>query len=746
MRNLVIVESPTKAKTISKFLGKEYKILSSFGHVRDLPKSKMGIDIENDFAPLYIIPAKAKVRAAELKKEAAGADKIILATDEDREGEAISWHLLELFGKGAEKKYERIVFHEITKKAIEEALKNPRKLDINLVDAQQARRILDRLVGYELSPFLWRKVAKGLSAGRVQSVAVRLIVEREREIQAFKPDEYWTIEGIFKKINTNEQFKAKLDKIDGKKLEKLSIGNADDSDKILSKIHNLEYRVADIQKKQTQKNPYPPFTTSTLQQEANKKLGFSSKQTMVIAQQLYEGIELKDGSSGLITYMRTDSLNIAEEAIKSIRDIIKNEFGADYLPQNPSLYKTKSKGAQEAHEAIRPAYPEKTPESIKKYLDKNQFKLYDLIWRRTIACQMMPAIMNNTVVDIENTSPISPFYKGGQGRVTFRANGLTIKFEGFLKVYPSQTEENILPEMEKNENLEVMEIKPFQHFTQPPARYTEASLIKILEEYGIGRPSTYAPTVDTIQKRNYVKKEADKKLHPTQIGIMVNDILVQHFTDIVDYQFTARMENDLDEIAEGEKKWQPIIKEFYFPFKENLDKKDKELDKKELTEETTDEICSKCGKPMVIKMGRFGKFMACSNYPECKNTKPMPGEEGRDETEKIDEKCPLCGSELVVKHGRFGKFIGCSNYPKCKYIKKQTVSTGIKCPQCKEGEILEKKSRKGKFYACSRYPDCKFALWYKPTGEKCPKCESLLVTKVTKKDGETVVCSNKDCK
>ncbi|MFH0856796.1 MAG: type I DNA topoisomerase [bacterium] len=740
MKNLVIVESPTKAKTISKFLGKEYKILSSFGHIRDLPKSKMGIDIDNDFAPQYVIPAKAKRVATELKKEAASANKIILASDEDREGEAISWHLLELFGASAEKKYQRIVFHEITKKAIEEALKNPRKLDMNLVDAQQARRILDRLVGYELSPFLWRKVAKGLSAGRVQSVAVRLIVEREREIENFKTDEYWTIEGIFKKINSDEKIKTKLDKIDGKKLEKLSIGNGEDAEKILAKLKNLAYKVADIQQKQTQKNPYPPFTTSTLQQEANKKLGFSSKQTMVIAQQLYEGIELEDGSSGLITYMRTDSLNIAKEAIENIRDIIKNTFGENYLPKAPSLYKTKSKGAQEAHEAIRPAYPEKTPESILKYLDKNQFKLYDLIWCRAIACQMMPAIINNTTVDIENNN------SGKNNIYTFRANGSIIKFDGFLKVYPTQTEENILPIIEKDEDIKAIEIKPFQHFTQPPARYTEASLIKILEEYGIGRPSTYAPTVDTIQKRNYVIKEDDKKLHPTEIGIMVNDILVQHFNDIVDYQFTAKMENDLDEIADAGKKWQPVIKEFYFPFKENLNKKDKELNKKEITEEKTDEICSKCGSPMIIKTGRFGKFMACSNYPECKNTKPMPGEEEPQETEKIDEKCPECGAELILKHGRFGKFIGCSNYPKCKYIKKQTISTGIKCPLCKEGEIIEKKSRKGKFYACNRYPDCKFALWYKPTGEKCPRCGSLMITKVTKKDGEIIVCSNKECK
>ncbi|MFH0854497.1 MAG: type I DNA topoisomerase, partial [bacterium] len=736
MKNLVIVESPTKAKTISKFLGNGYKVLSSFGHVRDLPKTKMGIDTEHNFEPQYIIPLKAKSKVSELKKEAGKADIIILATDEDREGEAISWHLLNIFGEKSD--YQRIVFHEITNSAIIEALNHPRKLDMNLVNSQQARRVLDRLVGYELSPFLWRKVAKGLSAGRVQSVAVRLIVEREREIKKFTAEEYWTIEGIFKKPTVssskceidysitsfvqseypksdidNIQINAKLDKIGGKKLEKLAIKNNAQANAILDNIKKQDYFVSDIQKKTTKKNPYPPFTTSTLQQEANKKLGFSSKQTMVLAQQLYEGIDIGiEGSTGLITYMRTDSLNLSKESVEKMRNLIKDSYGISYIPPTPIFYKTKSKGAQEAHEAIRPSDPAKTPYDIEKYLNKNQYKLYDLIWRRAIASQMESAIMDNTSVEI--TDPNSEY--------VFRATGQTIKFDGFLRVYKIQTEENVLPDLEKNEQLETIKITPEQHFTQPPARYTEASLIKILEEYGIGRPSTYAPTLDTIQKRNYVKKETDKKLHPTDIGIVVTDILTEHFKDIVDYQFTAKMEEDLDEIEEGKKEWQPIIKDFYFPFKENLEKKDKELTKKELTEEKTDEVCEKCGAPMVIKMGRFGKFLACSNYPECKNTKQIKSDGSiapREEPKELEEKCPECGSPLTLRMGRFGQFIGCSNYPKCKYIKKQEKSTGIKCPKCGEGEIVEKRSKKGIFYACNKYPKCRFALWGKPTGEKC---------------------------
>ncbi|MFC1613325.1 type I DNA topoisomerase [Patescibacteria group bacterium] len=731
MQNLIIVESPTKAKTISKFLGKDYKILSSFGHVRDLPTKEMGIDIENNFKPTYVIPAKAKSKVNDLKKIAKDSKNIILATDEDREGEAISWHLLEIFGKQAINKYQRIAFHEITKSAIEEALKNPRKIDMNLVDSQQARRILDRLVGYEMSPFLWRKVAKGLSAGRVQSVTVRLIVEREKEIQAFKSEEYWTIEGLFQKTSKSVDIKAKLDKINGKKIEKLAIQNEKSANKILEDLKKQDYSITSIKKKQTKKNPYPPFTTSTLQQESNKKLGFSSKQTMVVAQQLYE--------TGLITYMRTDSLNLSKEAVSKMRNIIKTKIGGKYIPANPIIYKTKSKGAQEAHEAIRPAYPEKHPDELNQKLNKNQFKLYDLIWRRAMACQMNPAIIDNTTIDISNKS----------ASYTFRANGSIIKFDGFLKIYHTQTEENILPELENDEKLKVIKIDPSQHFTQPPARYSEASLIKILEEYGIGRPSTYAPTIDTIQKRNYVKKEDDKKLHPTEIGIMVNDILVKHFKDIVDYKFTAKIEEDFDDIEEGTKKWQPIIKEFYMPFKKNLIKKDKELTKKALTEEKTDQVCEKCKSKMVIKMGRFGKFLACSNYPECKNTKHLAGAEG-SETQKelakeLDEKCPQCNSPLVLRHGKFGEFTGCSNYPKCKFIKNDDKTTGVHCPKCEKGEIIEKKSRKGIFYACNQYPKCRFALWYKPTGYKCPKCDALMVTKITKKDGERIVCSNKEC-
>ncbi len=757
MKNLVIVESPTKAKTISKFLGRDYKILSSFGHIRDLPTKEMGIDIENSFEPKYIIPAKAKPKAAELKKLAENADNIILATDEDREGEAISWHLLEIFGKKAIPKYKRIVFHEITKNAIEEALKNPRMLDINLVDAQQARRVLDRLVGYELSPFLWRKIAKGLSAGRVQSVAVRLIVEKEKEILAFKSGEFWSIDGMFKKMSesanvetgqcpvstTDNNINAKLEKINGKKLEKLAIKNQEEASKILDDLKNQDYHIADIKKKQTKKNPYPPFTTSTLQQEANKKLGFSSKQTMVLAQQLYEGIELgSEGSTGLITYMRTDSLNLSKEAVFKMREIIKSQLGQNYLPASPIFYKTKSKGAQEAHEAIRPSDPALMPENLKDYLNNNQYRLYNLIWQRSLACQMESAIIDNTSIDIENVASNNTKY-------TFRATGAIIKFDGYLKIYPTQTEENILPELAENDKLKAIEITPNQHFTQPPARYSEATLIKILEEYGIGRPSTYAPTIDTIQKRNYVKKEADKKLHPTEIGIMVNDVLVAHFPRIVDYEFTAKMEEDLDEIAEGHKKWRPIISEFYYPFKDNLTKKDKELNKKDLTEIKTDEVCDKCNSPMVIKMGRFGKFMACSNYPECKNTKPIAGEESGEQREapkELDEKCPECGSPLLLRHGHFGAFTGCSNYPKCKYIKKEERTTGVKCPQCNEGDIIEKKSRKGVFYACNKYPKCRFALWYKPTGEKCTECGSLMVNKITKKDGKKTVCSSKECK
>lgn len=734
--NLVIVESPTKAKTISRFLGKEYNVKSSYGHIRDLPKSKLGVDVKHNFEPTYIIPEKAIGRVQELKKISRKAQNIILATDEDREGEAIAWHLEKALDLNQNKKFERIVFHEITKKAIKDALMNPRVIDLNLVDAQQARRILDRLVGYKLSPFLWRKVTRGLSAGRVQSVAVRLIAEREKEIEKFKPEEYWFVEGLFKKINGDQEFSAKLFKKDNKSIT--SIKNEQEADTILKDLKNCQYFIDKIERKEVRKFPSTPFTTSTMQQEAARRLGFSAKQTMMLAQQLYEGIELgEEESMGLITYMRTDSLNLSEEAIKTATNFIAKEFGQQYTVDNGRRFKTKSKNAQEAHEAIRPTEPTRTPEKVKNSLDTKQYRLYSLIWRRFVASQMKEAIFDATSIDIKSTSPIS---------YIFRANGSILKFEGFLKVYPAAIEDVILPELQEQEKITLIKLTPSQHFTQPPPRYTEASLIKTLEKYGIGRPSTYAPTMSVIQERNYVEKDEQKRFKPTEIGVLVNDILVGHFPEIVDIKFTAAMEENLDKIARGEEKWIPIIKNFYEPFNKNLMKKEKELTKKDLTEQSSQEICEKCGKPMVIKIGRFGKFLACSGYPDCKNTKQL-GSDGLPDNNApnnlTNEKCDLCGAPMQLKHGRFGKFLGCSRYPDCKRIKRIEKTTGVKCPSCGKGDIVEKKSKRGKiFFACNQYPSCQFALWQKPNGEKCPECDSLLTFATKNK----IVCSNKECK
>ncbi len=750
MKKLIIVESPTKAKTITKFLGKEYIVRSSFGHLRDLPKSKLGVDTENDFEPEYVISDKSKKQVAELKKYTKECDEIILASDEDREGEAIAWHLaqilnLEGFGNGkSEKKYKRIVFHEITKTAIEEALENPRKIDISLVNAQQGRRILDRLVGYKLSPLLWKKIRYGLSAGRVQSVAVRLICEKEEEINGFNPEEYWLIEAILQKGSTQEnkagdetKIKSKLVKIDGKSIGKLGIKTKKEAEKIKRDLKKTNYEIEKITKKETKRNPLPPFTTSTLQQASSNRFGYSAKQTMMIAQQLYEGINLGEkGSSGLITYMRTDSLNLSKSSLESADKYIKAKFGKEYSERRS--FKTKSKGAQEAHEAIRPANPELEPNSIKEFLDSKQFKLYELIWQRMLASQMASAIVDSTTVDI---SAVETQNLASLQKYTLRANGSTIKFEGFLKVYPTKSEEIILPKLNEKEKLDLLKIISEQHFTQPPARYNEASLIKILEELGIGRPSTYAPTISTIQDRGYIEK-IEKRLHPQEIGTLVNKLLVQHFPQIVDVKFTAKMEEDLDEVAESKKNWVVILRDFYNPFNKNLMEKDKEIDKKELTEEATDEKCEKCGSPMIIKLGRFGKFMACSNYPDCKTTKQL-GEEKELSEEFSDEKCEKCGKPMAIKRGRFGTFLGCTGYPECKTIKSIAKSTGTKCPQCNKNDIVEKKSKAGRtFFACSGYPDCKFALWSKPTGEKCPKCQSLMV--LAKND--TTACSNKECK
>ncbi|MDO8668567.1 MAG: type I DNA topoisomerase [bacterium] len=755
---LVIVESPTKAKTITKFLGSDYTVESSFGHVRDLPVSKMGIDIEHDFEPKYVVPKKAKVNLKKLQELAKKSDLIILATDEDREGEAIAWHLAEAL-KVDPKDTNRIVFHEITKTAIAEAIEHPRKIDMKLVNAQQARRILDRLVGYELSPFLWKKVAKGLSAGRVQSVAVRLIIEREREIKKFNIEEYWSVSanlspyersGVARQNGEKLPFLARLNKVDGKTIDKLEIKNESQAAEILTALKGAKYLVTDLEKKQTKKQPPKPFITSSLQQTANRWLGFSAKQTMMVAQQLYE--------MGFITYMRTDSLNLADKFLSEAAEYLKTNLGEKYSLATPRRFKTKDKGAQEAHEAIRPSEASRAPEAAAADLNPNQNKLYKLIWQRAVASQMTEAIVDATVVDIDTITPLIKGARGINRQFQFRANGQVIKFDGYLKIYPEASQEIILPEIKVKEELELLELKPEQHFTKPPARYSDAGLVKELEKHGIGRPSTYAPTINTIIDRNYVQRDENKRLGPTDIAFVVIDLLVEHFPKIVDYEFTAKMENDLDTIAEGGAKWQPIIKEFYDPFHANLENKYESINKNDIVpEEKTTEICDKCGAPMIIKTGRYGKFLACSAFPECKNIKSLPGTDknknGLADSKEIDELkekyktevCGKCGAPMAVKVGKFGPFLACSAYPKCKNIKSingPSQQTGITCPVCKKGEIVQKRSRRGIFYACNQYPDCKTAFWGKPTGEKCPDCDSLLIEDAKK--GE-VKCSNKEC-
>ncbi len=728
MSKLVIVESPTKAKTIKGFLGKDYKVESSFGHVRDLPKSKLGVDIDNNFEPSYVIPTKARQRVSQLKKLAEKADTVYFATDEDREGEAISWHLQEIFKLPPEKQ-KRIAFHEITKPAILNAINHPRELDDNLFDAQQARRVLDRLVGYKLSPLLWKKVAKGLSAGRVQSVAVRLIVEREEEIKKFKPEEYWTVEGKAKK-GDSDKFKIALHKENDKVLKKFDVDEKK-AKQAVKDIQPAKLSVIDIQAKENKKGPLPPFTTSTLQQDANRRFGMSAKQTMMIAQQLYEGIKIgSEGSVGLITYMRTDSLNLSDDFKKSAVSYVSDKLGAQYIKSGGRVFKKKSKFSQEAHEAIRPTHINYEPDSIKQYLDPRQYKIYKLIWQRAVASQMSDYITETTTVEI----------KAEDTAWSLKAVGSVIKFLGWQQIYQTNGDENKLPELKIGDNLTLSKLEPLQHFTKPPARYSEAGLVKAMEELGIGRPSTYAPTIATILERKYVEK-IDKRLGPTEMGEIVNNLLVENFNNIVDYNFTAKMEDSLDDIALGKKEWRPIIAKFYQPFEKNLLEKEKELSKKEITEEKTDEVCEKCGSPMIIKLGRFGKFLACSNYPDCKNTKPINGNGEPEEPEPVGENCPNCGKPMVMKSGRFGKFIACSNYPKCKTTKQITKSTGVKCPKCNEGEMVSRRSKRGKiFYACDKYPDCRHAVWSRPTGEKCPECGQLLI----QQNKTTIKCESCD--
>ncbi len=724
MNHLIIVESPAKAKTLKKFLGAKYAIKASMGHIRDLPKKTLAIDIDNDFEPQYEISPDKKKIVKELKDAVHKVpDTMVwLAPDEDREGESIAWHLVHALGleRGH---FKRIAFHEITKPAVLNALENPRAIDINLVHAQQARRILDRLVGYKLSPLLWTKIRAGLSAGRVQSVAVRLVVEKEREIENFKEEEYWNINCDLK-VKKGD-FTAELAKIKGKKA---TVKNKKQADGILQDLDKAKYTVEEVEKKSTKRNPAAPFITSTLQQEASRKLGFSVKQTMVVAQQLYEGVEHGQHHTGLITYMRTDSYNLSNEFLKTVPKVIKDLYGEKYCLSKPRIFTKKARGAQEAHEAIRPTNLDKTPKDLKNHLDSKQYKLYKLIWERTIACQMAEALLDITNVTIS---------AGKDYELT--AKGQIIKEPGFMKAYiegtdhPDEalsTKDKILPEMEEGENCDLIKITPEQKFTQPPARYTEASLVKKLESEGIGRPSTYAPTISTIIQRGYIEKKQDKKLYPMEIGIIVNDFLVEHFPDIVDYQFTAHMEEKLDDIAEGEHEWQPLIKEFYEPFEKSIESKKKTIKKTDVIHEETDEKCELCGNPMVVKLGKNGKFLSCSTYPKCKNARPLKEDlEKEQELQKEfkDEKCDKCGSPMIIKNGRFGEFLACSDYPKCKTTRPLSHALKVKCPKC-GSDLVEKRTKRGKvFYGCTDYPKCDFATWKKPVEDLCPVCGGLQV-------------------
>ncbi|BCB95975.1 DNA topoisomerase 1 [Dissulfurispira thermophila] len=757
MKSLVIVESPAKAKTINKILGKEFGVKASIGHIKDLPKKELGVDINNNFEPHYeIIPGKEKV-IKELKSEAKKADKIYIATDPDREGEAIAYHIAEEVKptKNSRKIY-RVTFHEITERAVKEAIQNPGKIDMAKVEAQQARRILDRLVGYNLSPFLWKKVRRGLSAGRVQSVAVKLIVDREREIESFNKEEYWTIEVLLTPKANGAQFWARLHKYndflvinrDAEEGNRFLITNEDTAQQIADEIKNKELYLSKIEKKIRKRSPSPPFITSTLQQEAARRLRFPAKKTMMIAQQLYEGIELGDeGSVGLITYMRTDSFRVAPEAQEWARDLIEKKFGSDYIPEKPPHYKSKG-SAQEAHEAIRPTYANKSPEVVKKFLSKDQYNLYALIWNRFIASQMSPAQLEQTTYIIEVKSQGSGDISEG---TEFRASGTVIRFSGFMALYTEGKDEieeeegGILPPLKEKEILKQLEIKPLQHFTQPPPRYTEATLVKALEEKGIGRPSTYAAILSTIQDRKYVEKNEERRFVPTELGIIVNDLLVEKFPELIDIGFTAKMEDELDAIENARMKWVEVVKDFYKPFSKDLAEASKDKEKIKPQDIPTENICEKCGSPMVIKWGRHGRFLACTSYPECKNTKPLEGDNSKQAEQILTgDICEKCGSPMIIKSGRFGKFLACSKYPECKNTK--PISTGVKCPLDK-GDIVERRSKRGKtFWSCSNYPECKFAMWYKPVPEQCPKCNAPFLVEKRNKSGELFhVCLNKGC-
>jgi DNA topoisomerase-1 len=794
-KSLVIVESPAKAKTIGKYLGKEYVVKASLGHVKDLPKKDLAVDVEHDFTPRYEVIEGKKKLIAELKQAAKGVDSVYLAADPDREGEAICWHLKEELEpkKASKPAIFRVMFNEITAAAVKKAFERPLAVNVHLVEAQQARRVLDRLVGYKISPLLWDKVRRGLSAGRVQTVAVRLIVEREREIRAFQKQEYWTID-VALNAKKPPVLTARLNK---KGEEAPQVGNEAAASEIVADLDGASYVVKSVATREKKRNPVPPFITSTLQQESSRKLRFSVKRTMMLAQGLYEGKELgKEGAVGLITYMRTDSTRVSEDALAEVREFVGERYGQEFLPKSPNIYKTK-KDAQDAHEAIRPTSVLRTPESLEKLLAEDELKLYRLIWMRFVASQMQPALFDQTTIDVA---------ADGKSKVpyVFRATGSVLKFDGFLKVYEEgkdqkdEDDEDLkhkLPVVAEGETLRFKEILPEQHFTEPPPRYNEATLVKKLEADGVGRPSTYASILSTIQDREYVKKEGGKFI-PTELGMVVTDLLLESFNDLFEVSYTARMEEELDEIEEGKLEWRVAMAEFYERFQKDLEHAGRnmtdikrmekptdlvcekcgkpmvikwgkhgsfiactgypectntreltvdlpDVDKAALGEQDEQEYCENCGRPMVLKKGRFGQFFACSGYPDCKTTKQIGGEQRKDVP--LEEKCPQCGNHLVQKYGRYGEFVACSNYPTCKYVKQKTI--GVKCPNCSEGEIVERRSKRGRtFYGCNRYPDCDFVAWGKPVPEKCPECGSSYLIEKFLKAGAVAQCPNAECK
>ncbi len=749
---LVIVESPAKAKTIEKYLGRSSKVMASYGHVRDLIPKEGAVDPADHFKMYYQLIERNIRHVDAITKAVKSFDTLYIATDPDREGEAIAWHIKQILEskkllKG--KEFARIVFHQITKNAVQNAVKNPRDISMDLVNAQQARRALDYLVGFNLSPLLWRKIRPGLSAGRVQSPALRLIVEREIEIENFKNQEYWTVHA---NLTAHEQdFQARLIEYDGEKIEQFSIvdnNRSQDVCETIKKSAKGHLNVMTVTKKERKRNPTAPFITSTLQQEAARKIGFSTSKTMQIAQQLYEGVDIgEEGPTGLITYMRTDSVTLAPEALTEIRDCIVERYGKENLPDEPRIYKTKSKNAQEAHEAIRPTFALRAPDDIKKYLSTDQFKLYSLIWKRTIASQMIEATIHTVAIDF-----VPPDKK-----CIFRANGSTIVNPGFITVYQEDFDEKkkddeeeegkILPPFEEGENVDVKDVIGEQHFTEPPPRFSEASLVKALEEYDIGRPSTYASIIATLKNRKYVDVD-NKRFTATDVGRVVSRFLTTYFTKYVDYHFTAKLEDELDDIARGEKEWVPVLEAFWEPFKSLVNVTEKTVKRSDVTQEKIDEKCPKCDSPLSIRLGKRGRFIGCTAYPNCDYTRNVNEDSSAPQTVE-GRKCPDCDHDLVIKMGRYGKFIGCGNYPNCKHMEplEKPKDMGVQCPKCKKGNILQRKSRRGKiFYSCERYPDCEYALWNEPVTEACPKCRwPILTIKTTKKRGTEKLCPQQNC-